>query len=203
MAKKSRKLRGNFRRPVVAAARRYVKNYAKMSAERKQDPAVQIRIAEARALVQMADKKAEAAKAAKKPVKKEKLSKKKGRGNFKKVTLKNARQYLATVSSQQPASKLQRFPFKQRVREASLVVGQDVAQEIIARGQKRREEALKRKAEKEAKAKAAIAKRKEAQAAKIRAEIAKKRENCDKQIKKWQDKLTALASRRRARRAKR
>lgn len=199
MAKKKKRNKGNFRRPVVAAARRYIKAYEKMSPERKRDEVVQVRVTEARTLVGMADRKAQAAAAAKKPVRKEALSKKKGRGNFKKVSAKQARNYLATVSAQHAASKLQKFPFKHRVRESIALLGNDVAQKIITNGQLRRQAAETRKVEAETKKKAAIAKRKETQAKKIRAEIEAKTAACAAEKKRLQERLVAISARRRRR----
>jgi len=198
MAKK-RKNRGNFRRPVVAAARRYLKAYEKMTPERKRDEVVQVRVVEARALVGMADRKAEAARAAKKPVKKEALSKKKGRGSFKKVSAKQARKYLSVVSAQHAASTLQKFPFKHRVREAIVLLGNDEAQKLITNGQLRRQAAEARKIALEKRKKEAVAKRKETQAAKIRTAIDAKVAACAKETAKLKERLVALSARRRAR----
>jgi hypothetical protein len=162
--KKSGKLKGNYRLPTLAAAKRYLKQHKKFSSDKKSKSAVKIRFDEARSILR---------KATRAGRKVGKLSKKKGRGNFKITTPAKSRAYIKRVASQQPAVKLRKAPFAYRVRECVHHLGKDTVNALIAAGQKTLARAQKRKDDAEAKKKNIRKKRLKAQAKKLLAEAKK------------------------------
>lgn len=142
--KGSRKVRGNFRTPTVAAAKQYLAQAEKFSDIVKSKPLVRLRMDEAQNIInRFENREAQLAKSRQDKGLSPKLvklvkSSRKGRGNFKRVSPKQARAYLGRVSRLHGPGKLSTYPYKHRVWEATEVLGQDEAKKVFAEGQKTR-----------------------------------------------------------------
>lgn len=142
--KGGRKVRGNFRIPTVAAAQQYLAQVDKFSDIVKSKPLVKLRMDEAKNIITnftSRQSKLEATRQSKGlPAQLVKLvkSSRKGRGNFKRVTGKQAKAYLGRVSRLFGPAKLSSYPYKHRVWEATEVLGKDEAGKVFAKGQKTR-----------------------------------------------------------------
>lgn len=183
------KLKGNYRRPTAAAAKAYVKRYKKMKPETKAKEIVKVRFREAQRIVTAAAKKAGVSYADFLAGKvKVKASKKKGRGSFKFTNATQAKKYLRQVSRSQPLSKLRSAPFKSRIAECILLIGQAEHDAIVATGQAARAAAEKRKVEAKAKKKLARKKGLQTRATRLEKEADAMLAKVTKNKKKWDDK---------------
>jgi len=142
--KGTRKVRGNLRMPTVAAAKQYLAQVEKFSDIVKTKPLVQLRMDEAKNIISKFETRQASLTSTRQgkglPAQLVKLvkSSKKGRGNFKRITEKQAKTYLGRVSRLFGPEKLSSYPYKHRVWEATTVLGQEEARKVFSKGQKTR-----------------------------------------------------------------